>query len=598
METTAFTYAKIDEKTEQIDSPSTWDVSTCNEYISNNIDVKATGLYSVDTSRGYDKTDQPRFLKQGSFGIVIDVKNEEHKKKNKEYVLRLSNDKSAFDKQWEFSFLMNSIIKNRQSPFFLKMKTAFYCDSIPSLGGNWRLVMPSIAYTFMGKEYYEKIYSDSMSINTRLFYIVIERANLFNLQKMVLDWEKNPDDSVHSESPFKIKLFFELLQGLATLHQLGITHRDIKLANMVFSQKKTPEYNTFVIYDKNFRRRIYRIQQITEIPNVDMETFTDRSRPKGYIRPHFIDWDFSMQTLGTQIKYYNNRIQGTPTTLAPEILLLSSSGFNKTEHNLKPDVFSIGIVLSEILSGYTLITLLQKYGYKQKLIKQENIAYIIAAYVGMPNIPDLFYYQKFIVSFIDKLDSDNTQQKNQALQSQKIISDLFTSLLRINAMLAPMKKTYDLYDTMESTWGISSRLFKKGILFEFLENKVEDGDVSIDTFKMLKKMLKWNPVHRPTTASLLLTPIFDQYLVNKVHENDSIWILPVSKTKMAERRTEPEIFTIKENNTILYHDLEYKIDRNECYLPGCLNTAAKKHNREFCSTPCKTLYKELFSDTK
>ena len=67
--------------------PTAWDVSSCREYVSDNEDIRARGVYVVDTTRGSDIKDQWRFLKQGSFGIVVDVLDIRDKK-YKEYVPR------------------------------------------------------------------------------------------------------------------------------------------------------------------------------------------------------------------------------------------------------------------------------------------------------------------------------------------------------------------------------------------------------------------------------------------------------------------------------------------------------------------------------
>ena len=46
------------------------------------------------------------------------------------------------------------------------------------------------------------------------------------------------------------KLFFQILQGIEHLHSLGVTHRDIKLENILFVDSK--DYNEIKLIDFGF----------------------------------------------------------------------------------------------------------------------------------------------------------------------------------------------------------------------------------------------------------------------------------------------------------------------------------------------------------
>ena len=130
-----------------------WDVSEhCVEFVSDEPQIRAVGRYAVDAGvRGHlgdaaaaaaDDDDATaasigpnleRCVKRGSFGTVVNIVDYGvaafDDVQRGEYVLRVCADKAAFGKQCEFLFATGSLVTTRQSPFFLRMRTAFSCSS-------------------------------------------------------------------------------------------------------------------------------------------------------------------------------------------------------------------------------------------------------------------------------------------------------------------------------------------------------------------------------------------------------------------------------------------------------------------------------------
>lgn len=635
----------VDPNSQEADSgfieerPVIWDVSECREYISNDEQVKAIGKYTVDTSRGYNsKSKEPEFIKEGSFGMVIDVKDETNERQRKEFVLRISADKIGFEKQWDFSFLVNTILNDRKSPVFLKMRTAFVCDKVPSLGGDWDDVTGGIALKFGGENFIDEFNrSAEKEIPFRLYYIVMQRANLFSVQTMIKQWEISKDPSVRIETEFKRVLMLELAQGLAAMHQTGIAHRDIKSGNTVLSQRNTRGNISFVFFNRKFQHRIYRVKEPEIVPGIDNAFLQRRGRPKGFVRPHFIDWDFSMQSLGGQIKYYYSEAKGTPSSIAPEIIYLTYAGFNRTQWVFKPDIFSMGMMFSEIITGYTISSLImlegEGYAFNEERLIQRNVIFVIAAYTGFPSESIINQYKMFMESYLENVEKtpETAEQRSIVMDKLESLNLLFEFESTLRGILAQRRSGFKVPDFIEQKWGISAALFQKGILFDYLDKLVSEKKVRRKTQTLLRRMLRWNFEKRPSASQVVFSNTFDKYLVDDVNENDSVWILPVSRLSPAPIRvlseetgeTTPSIFRnvgdgyesipitasdelfglaeqdeVGEDESPVYHDLQDKLERNECLMPGCLNKTSNKYlhkkNKKpaFCSGKCFRVYEK------
>lgn len=132
---------------------------------------------------------------------------------------------------------------------------------------------------------------------TGQFYLVMELARGINLKEFL---NRNPDGL---DERVSMVIFNQLCDGVAAIHDQGIVHRDLSPENVMLLNG---DFNRIKIIDFEFAKDIFRISQARTIP-------------------------------GTLI--------GSPRYMAPE------QWDSDRIHDARADVFSLGLILFELLAG-------------------------------------------------------------------------------------------------------------------------------------------------------------------------------------------------------------------------------------------------------
>jgi len=142
-----------------------------------------------------------------------------------------------------------------------------------------------------------------------------------------------------------IKYFSQIIDGYLHLHSLNILHRDIKSSNIML--------------------------------------INDTIK--------FIDFGLSKINTDTDL---NNTVLGSPLYMAPEILL--------NEDNIlieKTEIWSLGVLLYEMVYGFTPYAYCKKIKVLQNTIKTQPILYTIKSYNNVYTVPDeLIEYMKTLLN--------------------------------------------------------------------------------------------------------------------------------------------------------------------------------------------------------
>ena len=154
-----------------------------------------------------------------------------------------------------------------------------------------------------------------------------------------------------SEATAKV-LFLQLLNAVNCLQQHNIVHRDIKLQNLLLTQKDRP-YGRFSKFDKTVQKpyepNFVDLAQSTVYFN-DFKNNNKISRWKSQkprVKAEDLTLklaDFGLATKLTDEEAHTRTMCGTPNYVAPEIA-------RHDPHGLPVDIFSCGVVLFTMLTG-------------------------------------------------------------------------------------------------------------------------------------------------------------------------------------------------------------------------------------------------------
>lgn len=633
---------ELSTKSSPVDDHFVWNVSRCKEF--GRRDQNARGRYIVDTSRGFDGQGEPLFINQGGFGISVDVVDLDDQL-SIPHILRISNDEEAFEKLIDISRTVNEALLQRKSPFFLRTRTAFSCGDFPSLPGTpWEEVGAEVAKKFLGFDYFSEQFSVTEPVPIRLFYLIIERAELFDLGVgpfSLWDTITSLDDRVaHGESALKRSMIFQLVQGVATLNELGVAHRDIKLRNIVLSQRRfSPPSDSFLLEHpmpagRQSQSRNYLVPRFDSIDD-RVETMFRKifnAAGGGFITPHLIDFDLALRVVSSipgvavtrsgqgavrredlregdtgatelSIRYSTKRVRGSLTNIAPELIFLSFVGYNDDIDTLfKPDTFSLGVVIGELLTGFEVTTLLSRAGIKDSALDWKKVSgltigiTIATAYSGFPSIGDIREYENAFESKVSEIKQKTEQldenDEDRIEATRQSLRRLETLRSRLNDIVAGRKA-----DWFKEEFGIEAARFQKGVLFETLERQVSAGLIRAQAIPLLRRMLDWDFQRRPNCAEILNDEFFDTFLVRDYEA----WTLEVPQSFPVPLRVPSESGAPTQETsrqaTVRWRrssTIGRELVRGHCMRESCARTAVLEYRsagrQKFCSKKCAELY--------
>lgn len=512
-----------------------WDVSVYPEFWQPG--RRAVGRYVVDLSRGLTPDGMIAFIGEGGFGIAVDVLDLDDPLRTP-YVLRISADAEMFDKLRDLTSMVTTrILDAETSPYFLRTRTNFSAGEFPDLAGEeWAFVAALIDEKFGRGMLVDNKGRPQSSVPLRLYYTIMERAQLFDLRAGLLDQWSTVSDlndrSAHGLNDFKLSLVFQLTQAVTALHNIGIAHRDITSGNIVLSERPSPvRVDVFDVRhsgaESDTTYEIPRFQTIPGVRGVDRD-------PATVIIPHVIDYDLAMRLVDTprgpfadarfgdsdRVLYGSSRIRGSPETIAPEVVLLSDVGLNQDpDLFFKPDVYSLGVLVGEIISGYSIFDLLfnlgqimqlqvssgDPIGFREELAGQDSIEMLHAAYTGMPSMGDIAEYEAIRTA---KLSGMQEAQTPIDLDTQlETIFSLQEARIRLDEILE-RGDSGTSRDWFLQVYGIPAEIFDRGALFFFLDRQAQTSLVPSTLIRWLRAATEWDVRSRPLTEALLAHPLF------------------------------------------------------------------------------------------
>lgn len=512
-----------------------WDVSAYPEF--GHPERRAIGRYVVDLSRGLTQDGMIAFIGEGGFGIAVDVLDLDDPLRTP-YVLRISADEEMFDKLRDLtSMITTRILDAETSPYFLRTRTNFSAGEFPALAGEeWEFVAALIDEKFGRGLLVNNKERPQAAVPVRLYYTIMERAQLFDLRAGLLDqWSAVPDvndRAAHGLNDFKLALAFQMTQAVAALHKIGIAHRDITTGNIVLSERPSPvRVDVFDVRhtdaDRDTTYEIPRFQTIPGVSGVDRD-------PATVIIPHIIDYDLAMRLVdppkgpcadtrlgkSERVLYGSSRIRGSPETIAPEVVFLSDVGLNQDpDLFFKPDVYSLGVLVGEIVTGYSIFDLLfnlgeimkiqvssgDPIGFREELAGQDSIEMLHAAYTGFPSMGDIAEYEAIRTAKIAAL--QDTQTPDGLETELETIFALQEDRVRLDEILE-RGDSGTKRDWFLQVYGIPAEVFDRGALFFFLDQQAQTSLVPSTLIRWIRAATSWDVRSRPLTDALLAHPLF------------------------------------------------------------------------------------------
>lgn len=177
--------------------------------------------------------------------------------------------------------------------------------------------------------------------NVRNIHIVMDLAQGMNLREYL---EKRTETKFVEDEARHI--FRQVLNGVRFLHANGISHRDIKLENvMIVSQKNLLLENSCnnLLNDISFEGLGYESDGATLQRGLEQKLVHRKNTIKHNTDVKLVDFGFAIQSWddSNDLKL----ICGTPNYMAPELL-------NKQRYNgKKADIWALGVMLYYMLTG-------------------------------------------------------------------------------------------------------------------------------------------------------------------------------------------------------------------------------------------------------
>lgn len=397
----------------------------------------APGVKKDDGTVSYDNN----LLGTGASGVAVRCLLLVDSKRAIEVACKFqSADKTFYKEVAILQTIESRIVATRASPNFSRFYGAFVCDdgifAMPALGG-WSNVL------WWMTPLMKTAVTDAGGLGIQL----IELGTLGVLDDLMMDDPESPT--------LKSKAFhLQLVHGMASMHSIGLFHRDVKPSNIVFAE-------------------------LTRHTSLDRRAPTFYRHPAGVLKssaiqtmPMYIDFGGSViaEDSGNTML---DTIVGTVSYLPPEFVFSVSA---KVDGNDKVDIFSLGITLAEmVIQSFTILDLSSEdptWELVYEVVSREIAAYLEGGPSAAYRLTNLW--------------------NNGAVYITNLI--VYTGLPSDPGMTYPLLKR------------IASAMpnFKGGLLWRRMRN----AGATNTMVDMVQRMLHWNPKRRPTASRLLLHPYF------------------------------------------------------------------------------------------
>ena len=182
----------------------------------------------------------------------------------------------------------------------------------------------------------------------------------------------------------------QLAEGLDAAHSADVVHGDLKPGNIILVGDCPVIVDFGLAHSRqnvvkpsaSFQsvRRVDVLSPKLQLDDANLEATLDITMDLELKRPFetdaTVDWIVEQEALGETLEHSNLVISGTPSYMAPEILLNSV----KDE---KSDIFSLGIIFAELATG-KLSLLGETFGQIFKTLKRADVDELVSSEIKEP----------------------------------------------------------------------------------------------------------------------------------------------------------------------------------------------------------------------
>lgn len=162
---------------------------------------------------------------------------------------------------------------------------------------------------------------ETTSKTHRYMYIQMELCEKSTLRTAI-------DDDLYKSPKLKLRLFREIIEGLAHLHEQGIIHRDLKPGNIFLDSNDHVKIGDFGLATTEFL-----------VKGSESHLETDVSFEAKEANQNFIEMSNKIKLTG---------LVGTPLYVAPELVEGTAASKSKINYTQKVDIYSLGIIFFEM----------------------------------------------------------------------------------------------------------------------------------------------------------------------------------------------------------------------------------------------------------